>query len=120
MIDDKDSNWIPNATQQRLESEASKLIDVRNACLAARANAHAAAVDTDSSDDYSKYISARDRCIRLAESISDGFYRDTAFHLIYDLCKRAGDEANAQIIFDRITSDMIRGKIIDGRPALFD
>ncbi len=120
MFDESGSNSDPRPPQQGLEAEALKLIDVRNACIAARANAHAATADTDSSDSYIKYTAARDRCVELAESISDSFYRDTAYHLIYDLCKRAHDDNYAQSAFDRIESYMIRGNIIDGCSAIFD
>jgi hypothetical protein len=103
-----------------LEAEVVRLIEVRNACLAARGDAQIAASDTDSPDSYLRYAAARDRCIELARSISDDFYRDTAFHWIYDLCKRAHDNSGAQLALRQIKSDVIRGNIVDGRPALFD
>jgi hypothetical protein len=60
------------------------------------------------------------KCITVARGISDTFYRDTALHFIFVLCRRANDEAAAKRIFEEITTDEIRGKILDGRPALFD
>ena len=97
-----------------LETEANAAIEIRDLCLAARADADRAA-----GPDLDRYVSSRDRCIDAANKLSDRFYRDLALHYIYGLCKRANDDT-AERIFQQIETAKIRADIVEGRAALFD
>ena len=118
--------WNESGSQKRWpfnegqDTEANAVINIRGMCLNARVAAKITADDPENTEAHRAYLNAKDKCIAVAEGISDRFYRDTALHFIYALCQRANDEAGAKRIFNQITTYEIRGNILDGRPALFD
>ena len=108
-----------------LEVEVMATIEIRGICLTARANADIVGnrqfPDREAErETRDRYLSVRTRCVVAAMNLSDSFYRDTALHFAYSLCKRANDDSTARWILGQIETDMIRGAIADGRPALFD
>jgi hypothetical protein len=107
-----------SSAEDDLATEANAVIGVRGVCL--RAAAEMTAADSENTEAHRAYQNAKEKCIAVAEGISDRFYRDTALHFIYILCKRANDDVAAKGIFDQIATYEIRGNILDGRPALFD
>jgi hypothetical protein len=109
-----------SSAEDHLEIEANAVIGVRGMCLTARVAAEMTAADSQNTEAHRAYQKAKEKCIAVAEGISDRFYRDTAFHFIYNLCKKANDDVAAKRIFDEIATYEIRGNILDGRPALFD
>jgi hypothetical protein len=120
--------WAKKAAAQNskpfesgLETEANAAIEIRDLCLAARADADCVARGKGCSagPDIGRYITSRDRCINAANKLSDRFYKDLALHYIYGLCKRANDDT-AEDIFLQIETAEIRDDILEGRPALFD
>jgi len=116
----KGNKSAAESSSSNLATEANAVIRVRGICLTARAAAEITAGDSENTEALRAYENAKEKCIAVAEGISDKFYRDAALHFIYALCQRASDYAAAKRIFDRIATDEIRGKILDGRPALFD
>ena len=104
-----------------LETEANAAIEIRDLCLAARADADCVARGKGcaAGPDLDRYVSSRNRCIDAANKLSDRFYRDLALHYIYGLCKRANDDT-AERIFQQIETAKIRADIVEGRAALFD
>jgi hypothetical protein len=121
--------WAKKASAQNskpfesgLETESIAAIEIRDLCLAARADAECVAKSEgyeETEPALSRYRSSRDRSIEAANKLSDCFYRDLALHYIYGLCRRANDET-AQRIFEQIETAKIRDDIIQGRTALFD
>jgi hypothetical protein len=103
-----------------LIAEVNEVIRVRDICLTARAAAEISATDPENIEAHRAYQNAKEKCLAAAEGISDGFYKDTAYHFIYVLCQRANDGDAARRVFDKIVTYEIRGNILDGRPALFD
>jgi hypothetical protein len=105
-----------------LETEAVAAIEIRDLCLAARADAESVANGHGGKAGepaLSRYLLLRDICSEAANKLSDRFYRDLALHNIYGLCKLTNDET-AQRISEQIETTAIRDDIVQGRPALFD
>lgn len=105
-----------------LETEAVAAIEIRDLCLAARADAECVANGHGgeaAEPALSRYLLLRDICIEAANKLSDRFYRDLAFHNIYVLCKLANDETT-QRVYKQIETSDIRDDIVQGRHALFD
>jgi hypothetical protein len=113
-----------NAAGRKLFAEnledIDALIRVRGICLAARAAAETTAADSENIESNRAFQIAKEKSIAVANGISNPFYRDTALHFIYVLCRRANDNDAAKGLLDRIDTYEIRGTILDGRPALFD
>ena len=105
-----------------LETEAVAAIEIRDLCLAARADAEIVASGQGgeaAEPSSSRYLLLRDICIEAANKLTDPFYRDLALHHIYGLCKLANDE-KAKHISEQIKTANIRGDVDQGRHALFD
>jgi hypothetical protein len=104
-----------------LETEANTAIEIRDLCLAARADADCVAmgIGCAAGPDLDRYVLSRNRCIDAANKLSDRFYKDLALHYIYGLCMRANDDT-AERIFQQIETAKIRADIVEGRAALFD
>jgi hypothetical protein len=56
--------------------------------------------------------------LRLADTITDEFYRSAAIHFLIDLSMRGGDVDDARALFKHVEVDMIRKKIIEAHPQL--
>jgi hypothetical protein len=105
-----------------LETEAVAAIEIRDLCLAARADAEIFASGQGgeaAEPSMSRYLLLRDICIEAANKLTDTFYRDLALHQIYGLCKLANDET-AKSVSEQIKTANIRGDVDQGRNALFD
>jgi hypothetical protein len=68
--------------------------------------------------EFDRYTKLRAQALRLADTITDEFYRSGAIHFIVDLCMKGGDVDDARALFKQVTVDMIREKIGESYPQL--
>ena len=86
-------------SNEGLVAEVNEVIRVRDICLTARAAAEISTADPENTDAHRAYQNAKEKCLSVAEGISDKFYKDAAYHFIYVLCQRANDGNAAKHVF---------------------
>jgi|HubBroStandDraft_4_1064222.scaffolds.fasta_scaffold72183_5 hypothetical protein len=65
-----------------------------------------------------RYNEFRAKALRVADTLTDEFYRWAAIHLIIDTCMKAADEDDARNLLKHVEVDFIREKIEAAYPQL--
>jgi hypothetical protein len=65
-----------------------------------------------------RYNEFRAKALRVADEITDEFYRSASIHFLVDVCMKAGDEDDARALFRQIEVNFIRDKIEEAYPQI--
>jgi hypothetical protein len=68
--------------------------------------------------DRAKYESFRDHAMVMALSLADGPYREFAVAHVAGLCRRSGEVHVAMELYDQVTSESLRERILKSCPEL--
>ncbi len=66
-------------------------------------------------DHYNKF---RAKALRVADTLTDEFFRSGAINFIIEASMKAGDEDDARVLLKEVAADVIREKIIERYPQL--
>lgn len=113
------------AEDQGPPGEAEAVIKIKHLCWMAGMSAESVAADKrhvppDQWDTYEheRYTKLRIEALKLADTLTDEFYRSAAIHFIIDASMKADDVEGARALFKHVEVDIIREKIAEAYPQL--
>jgi hypothetical protein len=68
--------------------------------------------------EFNCYTRMKLEALKLANTITDDFYRSAAIHFLVELCMKAGDEDDARRLFEQVEVDVIKEKIVAAYPNI--
>lgn len=109
--------------------EAEKLEHVKRLCWVAGMSAvylnpgsedYQTLADAPEQQQYerNRYNEFRAKALRVADEITDEFFRSAAIHLLIDVSMKAGDDDDARALLRHVEVDFIREKIETAYPQL--
>lgn len=77
-------------------------------------------VDSSEQQDYerNRYTEFRAKALRIADTITDEFFRSAAIHFVIDASMKAADDDDARALLKHVEVDFIREKIETAYPQL--
>jgi hypothetical protein len=96
--------------------EAEALADIQTLCWLAGIRVQNGG-DADQYENQ-RYEKLRLRAVRLADSLTDDYYRSAAIHFFIDFFMKTNDVELARVLFRHVKVDIIRDKIIVAYPQL--
>ncbi|MGO9683445.1 MAG: hypothetical protein ACLPTZ_12815 [Beijerinckiaceae bacterium] len=120
------TNPLPPSKDRGPSGDAEVVAKIRRLCVIAGMSAENVARER--ADDYQplerltyeqdRYGRFRVEALKLADTLTDEFYRSAAVRFIIDISMRAGDVDDARALLKHVKVDFIRDKIVASYPQL--